>query len=101
MSRIRTGIYRNLIERGSQSEGKISPFAALQSHWRELVQSIGIVTGANVVLYLIFVFVLGVTMEAGASHIEEINTIGLAVTIRVKCWEAGFQTVLDGNGFPL
>ena len=78
---IRTGIPETLYERGSQSEGKISPFAALQSHWRELVQSIGIVTGANVVLYLIFVFVLGVAMEAGASHIEEINTIGLAVTI--------------------
>ncbi|MGO9116651.1 MAG: MFS transporter [Desulfomonilaceae bacterium] len=78
---IRTRIPETLYDDGSHGEGKMHAFAALQAHWRELVQAIGIVTGANVVLYLVFVFVLHIAMEAGASHIEEMNTIGLAVTI--------------------
>jgi len=78
---IRTRIPETLYEEGSQGEGKTHAFAALYIHWRELVQAIGIVTGANVVLYLVFVFVLHIAIEAGASHVEEMNTIGLAVTI--------------------
>ena len=78
---IRTRIPETLHEDGVHSERKIHVFAALRKHWRELVQAIGIVTGANVVLYLIFVFVIHIAIEAGASYIEEMNTIGLAVTI--------------------
>jgi len=78
---IRTRIPETLA--GDQLEGEAKPYAltALRNHWRELIQAIGIVTGANVVLYLMFVFVLHVAAEAGASHVEEMNTIGLAVTI--------------------
>lgn len=78
---IRTRIPETLYEDVPDVQGKMRAFGALQAHWRKLVQAIGIVTGANVVLYLIFVFVLHTAMEAGASHIEEMNTIGLAVTI--------------------
>ena len=62
-------------------ERKMHAFEALRDHWRDMVQAIGIVTGANVVLYLIFVFVNHVAVQAGAMHIEEMNTIVLAVTI--------------------
>ena len=78
---IRTGIPETLHQNGVRSDRNIHAFAALQIHWREVVQAIGIVTGANVVLYLIFVFVIHVAVEAGAPHVEELNTIGLAVTI--------------------
>jgi MHS family proline/betaine transporter-like MFS transporter len=78
---IRTRIPETLFQDGPHDEGKMLAFTALWAHWRELVQAIGIVTGANVVLYLIFVFVLHSAAEAGASHIEEMNTIGLAITI--------------------
>jgi len=78
---IRTRIPETLQGDKAPGEGKIHTFVALRAHWRELTQAIGIVTGANVVLYLIFMFVLHIAAEAGASHVEEINTIGLAVTI--------------------
>jgi len=78
---IRTKIPETLCEAGSNDQGKIRAFAALRDHWRVLLQAIGIVTGANVVLYLIFVFVIHMSTEAGASHIEEMNTIALGVTI--------------------
>jgi MHS family proline/betaine transporter-like MFS transporter len=78
---IRTRIPETLQGDKDPGEGKIHTFVALRTHWLELTQAIGIVTGANVVLYLIFMFVLHVAAEAGASHVEEINTIGLAVTI--------------------
>lgn len=78
---IRTRIPETLLQDERHSEAKVRAFKALRVHWRQLVRAIGIVTGANVVLYLIFVFVLHLAMEAGASHIEEMNTIGLAVTI--------------------
>jgi len=73
-----------------------STIAALRNHWRELVEAIGVVTGANVVLRLMFVFVIHIAVEAGGSHIEEMNTIGLAVTIpatvlggRLSTWRVG------------
>jgi MFS transporter, MHS family, proline/betaine transporter len=78
---IRTRIPETLHEDTFQGERKMHAFAALRAHWRELVEAIGIVTGANVVLYLMFVFVIHIADEAGASHVEEMNTIGLAVTI--------------------
>jgi MHS family proline/betaine transporter-like MFS transporter len=78
---IRTRIPETLPGNRFRNEGKMHTFASLRNHWRELVEAIGIVTGANVVLYLMFVFVIHIAVEAGASHIEEMNTIGLAVTI--------------------
>jgi len=78
---IRTRIPETLHEDERQGESKMHAFATLQSHWRELVQAICIVTGANVVLYLMFVFVIQTAVEAGGSHLEMMNTIGLAVTI--------------------
>jgi MHS family proline/betaine transporter-like MFS transporter len=78
---IRTGIPETLHQGGLQGKRKMHAFAALRSHWSEVLQAIGIVTGANVVLYLMFVFVIHMAVEAGGSHIEELNTIGLAVTI--------------------
>lgn len=78
---IRTRIPETLFQDGAQSGAKMQASTALWAHRRELVRAIGIVTGANVVLYLIFVFVLHLAAEAGASHVEEMNTIGLAVTI--------------------
>jgi MFS family permease len=62
-------------------EGIIHALATLPNHWRELIKAVGIVTGANVVLYLLFVFVLHIATEGGASHVEEMNSIGLALTI--------------------
>jgi MFS transporter, MHS family, proline/betaine transporter len=78
---IRTTIPETLNKDDFHGERKIHAFAALKDHWRELVHAIGIVTGANVVLYILFVFVVHIAVEAGASHMEEMNTIGLAVTI--------------------
>ncbi len=78
---IRTRIPETLFQDGPHAGGKLQAFEALWAHWGELVQAIGIVTGANVVLYLIFVFVLHLATEAGASYVEEMNTIGLALTI--------------------
>ncbi|MBI5572513.1 MAG: MFS transporter [Desulfomonile tiedjei] len=78
---IRTRIPETLHEDGAHGERTMHAFTALRAHWREVVQAIGIVTGANVVLYLMFVFVIHIAVEAGASHVEEMNTIGLAVTI--------------------
>jgi len=78
---IRTKIPETLHEEAFHGERKMHVIAALRNYWRELIQAIGIVTGANVVLYLIFVFVLHVAAENGASSVEEMNTIGLAVTI--------------------
>lgn len=78
---IRTRIPETLFQDGPQIGTKMPAFTALWAHRRELVRAIGIVTGANVVLYLIFVFVLHLATEAGASHVEELNTIGLAITI--------------------
>jgi len=54
---------------------------ALRNHGRVLLQAIGIVTGANVVLYLIFVYATDTAAQAGAHHVEMMNTIGLAVTV--------------------
>ncbi|MEW6530967.1 MAG: MFS transporter [Thermodesulfobacteriota bacterium] len=78
---IRTRIPETVHGDEFHTERKMHVMAALRNHWRELIQAIGIVTGANVVLYLMFVFVIHIAVEAGASHIEEMNTIGLAVTI--------------------
>jgi MFS transporter, MHS family, proline/betaine transporter len=78
---IRTRIPETLHGDGLPGVGSTHAFAALRNHWRELIQAIGIVTGANIVLYLMFVFVLHIAADAGASHVEEMNTIGLAVTI--------------------
>ncbi len=78
---IRTRIPETLDEYASGGERKVYVLVALRDHWRELIQAIGIVTGANVVLYLMFVFVIHVAAEAGARHIEEMNTVGLALTI--------------------
>jgi len=78
---IRTRIPETLHQERFRGEREIHAVSALRKHWRELVQAIGIVTGANVVLYLIFVFVVNIAAQDGASHIEEMNTIGLAVTI--------------------
>jgi MFS transporter, MHS family, proline/betaine transporter len=78
---IRTRIPETLQPNGDPGRVTNRAFRALRNHWHELIQVIGMVTGANVVLYLLFVFVLHVAAEAGASHVEEMNTIGLAVTI--------------------
>jgi MFS transporter, MHS family, proline/betaine transporter len=78
---IRTRIPETLQGDEDPVEGKNHALAALRNHWVELIQAIGIVTGANVVLYLIFMFVLHAAAEAGATHVEEMNTVGLAVTI--------------------
>jgi MFS family permease len=55
--------------------------SVLLGHWRELTQVIGLVTGANIVLYVLFVFVTDMATQAGELHIEAMNTIGLAVTV--------------------
>ncbi|MFH0957600.1 MAG: MFS transporter [Pseudomonadota bacterium] len=78
---IRTKIPETMFRDESFTEPKTNAFTVLKTYWRKLVHAIGIVTGANVVLYLLFVFVLHLATEAGASHVEQMNTIGLAVTI--------------------
>ncbi len=78
---IRRRIPETLHERGLHRGSAVNTFTAFRNHWRELIQAIGIVTGANVALYIIFVFVIHVAEEAGASRAGEMNTIGLAVTI--------------------
>jgi MHS family proline/betaine transporter-like MFS transporter len=55
--------------------------SVLLGHWRELAQVVGLVTGANIVLYVLFVFVTDTATQAGELHIEAMNTIGLAVTV--------------------
>jgi MFS transporter, MHS family, proline/betaine transporter len=78
---IRTRIPETLHEAEFHSEPQMHVLEPFRVHWRALVGAIGIVTGANVVLYIMFVFVLHLATEAGASGVEELNTIGLAVTI--------------------
>lgn len=78
---IRAKIPETLHGDGGQAIRQMRVVSALRDHWRELLQAIGVVTGANVVLYLIFVYATDAAAQAGAQHIEMMNTIGLAVTV--------------------
>ena len=51
-------------------------------HWRQLASIIGIVTGANVALYLVFVFALDVAAQRAAQvPTEALNTVALVVML--------------------
>lgn len=68
-------------EEGLQRARGVGLWTVLRGHWRELAQVIGLVTGANIVLYVLFVFATDAATQAGELHVEAMNTIGLAVTV--------------------
>jgi MFS transporter, MHS family, proline/betaine transporter len=54
----------------------------LRNYWKDLAKIIGIVTGANVTLYLVFVFAVDVAARrASGLPAEAINSIALVVTL--------------------
>ncbi len=54
----------------------------VKRHWRDLGSIIGVVTGANVALYLVFVFAVDVTSQAHRQiPVEALNTIALVVML--------------------
>lgn len=54
----------------------------VKRHWRDLTNIIGVVTGANVALYLVFVFAVDVTSQAHRQvPVEAINTIALVAML--------------------
>jgi len=54
----------------------------VKRHWRDLGSIIGVVTGANVALYLVFVFAVDVTAQAHrAVPVEALNTVALVVML--------------------
>jgi MHS family proline/betaine transporter-like MFS transporter len=56
--------------------------AVMKRHWRDLCSIIGVVTGANVALYLVFVFAVDVTSQAHRQvPVEALNTIALVVML--------------------
>jgi MFS transporter, MHS family, proline/betaine transporter len=78
---LRRRIPETLHDEGRQRARQMGLTHVLLRHWRQLAQVIALVTGANVVLYVLFVFVTDMATQAGELHIEAMNTIGLAITI--------------------
>lgn len=66
------------LETGSDAPPALPLAAALARYWRELGTIIGIVTGANVALYLVFFFAVDVAVKQTADvPIEALNTVAL------------------------
>jgi MFS transporter, MHS family, proline/betaine transporter len=78
---LRSRIPETLHEEGRLRARRDGLLTVLRNHWRDLARVIGLVTGANIVLYVLFVFVTDMATQAGELHIEAMNTIGLAVTV--------------------
>ncbi len=64
------------------STGEKTVLVVLKKYWKDIVKIIGIVTGANVALYIVFVYAVDFSIDRlGSSNVEIMNSIGLAITI--------------------
>jgi MHS family proline/betaine transporter-like MFS transporter len=64
------------------STSEKSILIVLKKYWKEMAKIICIVTGANVALYIVFVYAVDFSISRlGSSNVEIMNSIGLAITI--------------------